>query len=189
MVKTIYTSYITFTKGNLRLEELVVKAQDAKVIIEANSLYSPLSLPSTLQDVALLPQLNSIFEEVIQPTEEEEEMSEDKLLQVVILTKHSHGCLKGSKNKKLEQGHTNSNITYVDLIKNYVIHLQVTKSSIQALSPVVSPSPVVSRAFPDEGEILGQPPAIVIAYGHYLIACSTLNLRNNKMPRLQSLSP
>ncbi|RFU33739.1 hypothetical protein B7463_g2593, partial [Scytalidium lignicola] len=146
---------VTRTLGNLRLEELVVKAQDAKVIAKASSSYSPLSPPSTLQDVTLFPQLNSTFEEVVQLTKEEEEVSEDKLPQVVVLTKCSCSRLKGSKNKKPKLGHiNNSDITHVDLTENYVIHL----------------------AFPDEEEILGQPLAVVIAYSHYLTTCSTLNL-------------
>ncbi|RFU34434.1 hypothetical protein B7463_g1939, partial [Scytalidium lignicola] len=154
----VCTSYITFTEGNLCLEELVVKAQDVEVVAEASSLCSPLSPPSIPQDAALPPQLNSMFEEVVQPSEEEEEeVSEDELPQVVVPIKRGRGRPKGSKNKKLEQGHTNFNITY-------------------ASSPVVSPSPVVSGAFPDEGEILGQPPAVVITYGHCLTACSALNL-------------
>ncbi|RFU31063.1 hypothetical protein B7463_g5291, partial [Scytalidium lignicola] len=120
--------------------------------------------------------LNSTFEEVVQPTEEEEEVSEDELPQVVVPTKRGRGRPKGSKNKKPEQGHTNSDITHVDLTENRVTRLQAAKSSTQALSPVVSPSPVVSGAFPDEGEILGQPPAVAMAYGHCLTARSALNL-------------
>ncbi|RFU23737.1 hypothetical protein B7463_g12600, partial [Scytalidium lignicola] len=87
--------------------------------------------------------------------------------------------VKGSKNKKPELGHTNnSDITHVDLTENHVTRLQVAKSSTQALSPslVISPSLVVSGAFPDEGEILGQPLVVVMAYGHCLTACSALNL-------------
>ncbi|RFU26181.1 hypothetical protein B7463_g10156, partial [Scytalidium lignicola] len=79
LCKAFYTSHITFTKSNLHLKELVVKAQDVKAIAKANSPYSPLSLPSTPQDAALPPQLNSMFEEVVQLTKEEEEVSEDKL--------------------------------------------------------------------------------------------------------------
>ncbi|RFU32513.1 hypothetical protein B7463_g3821, partial [Scytalidium lignicola] len=172
----VHTSYITFIEGNLRLEELVVKAQDAEAVAEANSSHSPLSPPSTPQDAALPPQLNFMFEEVVQPTEEEEEVSEDKLPQVVVLTKRSHGRPKGSKNKKLEQGHTNSDITHVDLTENRITCLQAAKSSTQALSPVVSPSPVISGAFPNEEEILGQPSTVVMAYSHCLTAHSALNL-------------
>ncbi|RFU31380.1 hypothetical protein B7463_g4963, partial [Scytalidium lignicola] len=174
--KLVCTSHITFTEGNLCLEELVIKAQDAEAVAEANSLCSLLSPPSILQDATLPPQLNSMFEEVIQPTKEEEEVSEDELPQVVVPTKRGYGRLKGSKNKKPEQGHTNSDIIHVDFIKNHVTRLQAVKSSTQAPSPVVSSSPVVSRAFPDEGEILGQPPAVAIAYSYYLTACSALNL-------------
>ncbi|RFU30386.1 hypothetical protein B7463_g5943, partial [Scytalidium lignicola] len=168
----------TKTLGNLRSEELVVKAQDAKAVAEASSSCSLLSLPSTLQDATLPSQLNSMFEEVVQSTEEEEEeVFEDKLPQVVIPIKRGHNRLKGLKNKKPEQGYTNSDIIHVDLTENCITHLQAAKSSTQAPSPVVSPPPVVSRAFPDEGEILGQLPAVVIAYGYCLTACSALNLR------------
>ncbi|RFU26587.1 hypothetical protein B7463_g9757, partial [Scytalidium lignicola] len=177
--KLVQLSYVTFTEGNTRLEDLetltsLLKALDVELVLEDTIIVDTRTfiIPNLIDTKTFtVLNLDATFEEVPESfaaREIEDDSNTSDIIQevLVIQAPKGHGRPKGSKNKKPDTTTPN-----IDLSSLQSTRARTTTPSQPPDTPVEH-SP---RASTTNNKIIGQPTSAAMAYGYCLFARQALN--------------